>query len=63
VLLESDLALRREARALKLAREPLPGLRLGEQEKAVLRAPPDEHRRDDPGLRREQQRLAGRADL
>ena len=48
VLLDPDLAFRREPRAEQLARQALAGLGLGEQQKVVLRPPPDDHRRRRP---------------
>ena len=57
-----DLALRGEAHPRELARDDLAQLRLGQQEEVVLLAPGNPHGRDQPRLRRQQQRVTGAAD-
>jgi hypothetical protein len=61
--LDLDLAFGSEARANQRLGDSLAGSRLAEQEKRVVRTTPDDERRDDPGLRREKQRLARAADV
>jgi hypothetical protein len=58
VLLRLDRALRREAGAQELANEPLAGKGLGQEQEVVLPAAHDDERRDDPRLRRQEQRRA-----
>ncbi|RDI73269.1 hypothetical protein Gocc_3064 [Gaiella occulta] len=58
MLLRLDRALRGEAEARKLGAQSLAELRLGQQQEVVLPAAQHYQRRDESGLRREQQRLA-----
>jgi len=61
MLLGLDRALRGEAEAEQLARQALPERRLCEQEEVVGAAPEDGQRRNQTGLRRQEQCLAGLA--
>src|SRR4051794_3428178 len=58
VLLRLDVDFRREARALQLSAHRVAELRLGEQQEVVGRTPVDAEGRDDPRLRRQEQRVA-----
>ena len=50
VLLELDLALRREARAQQLRPHDLAELRLGQEQEVLRAAAPDAQRRDQPAF-------------
>ena len=59
MILERDLAARREAHPLQVVAHRLAELGLGQQQEVVLVATQDPQGRDDARLRRQQQRVAG----
>ena len=61
MLLEVDLDLGREPASDERCTDDLAELGLRQQQEVVGPAPEDRHRRDDPPLGREQERLAGLA--
>ena len=63
VLLELDLAPRREPGSRELADDTFTRARLGEEQEIVRRAPPHDEGSDDARLGRQQERLAGRSYL
>ena len=62
VLLHLDLALRAQAHANELRADRLAELGLGQEEEVLLAAAPDDERRDQPRLRRQEQCRARVAD-
>jgi hypothetical protein len=63
VLLRLDLGLRREPEPAQLRRHTLAELRFREQQEVIRPAAPDDERRDHAPLRREEERLAGVAEV
>ena len=62
MLLRLDLAAGAQAHAREVRTHGLAELRLGEEQEVLVAAAPDDERRDEPRLRREQERGDGVAD-